>query len=1145
MGTHSHTRSLGLCLMLTAIWSCSVNHPPETSVKRGVAAGPSAPARVGESDQQQSPGPVRNDGLAAAPATAQEGPVSVTAVKFAESQPVAEVALQTVSRGGSDVGANPPPEKKGPENGPIRRQQPPSLEASRTIDPVVQTSNPMAMPTPITSFEGVSSQDNAAINFFRVLPPDTNGGVGPNHYVQFVNDLMRVYDKSGGALTQPFKVSALFVPLGGICASNDNGDGVVLYDPLANRWLVSQFAFGSISSPPYHECIALSMTSDPTGGYYLYDFALPGAEFPDYPHLGVWSDGYYMTTNQFLNGGPFDGTGAFAFNRAKMLAGDPTANLIYFNLNLASHPEQISGALPSDFDGMTPPPAGRANTFAYFTSTKFSDPADGLRLFDFHADFAVPANSTFTERAESTYAAPLAVAAFDPTSPDRASVQQPPPGTNTTALDAITDRLMHRLQYRNTGSDERLVITHTVGVPGSITIGTFKAAPRYYELRRALPGGNFTVNEQATFAPDTDNRFVGSAAEDNQGNLAVGYSVSSTTTFPSIRYAGRLWSDPPNGLFQGEASIIAGSGSQQSSTNRWGDYSAMSVDPSDDCTFWYTQEYYTAAGQNASTAGWQTRIANFRFPGCTAPPMGTLQGTVTLGSGGGPVAGALVQVSDGHSAGTLANGTYSIRLSPGNYTVQVLPLPNSCAPPSASPVSISNGNTTTLDATLAGSPKLTFQSASFGGNNGNGNGEFDRNECNDVTFIFGNSCSADTNISATLATSTPGVTIVQPNSPLLDVSAGGTTMNTTPFRVSTSLDFLCGTPIDFTLTKTSSQGTAVVPFTMPSCNGGVAANITGSIAAGDPLQTGRLFRDGARSTCASTKSVTLFDSTPRRYDSYTFTNGNATACATVSLTSSCDVFAAAYSGSFNPANILQNYLADPGNSTVGGQVSWSFNVGPGQTFVVVVYELNANSDCSSYSLLVSGIFTDEVGPGACGQLCVINPMPNLTVPVDPGKCGATVNYGPLGSTGSCGPLVGSPASGSFFPIGLTTVTVTSSSTATSKFTVYVPHAANCPVVFTDDPLVVQSTLVKAVHIMELREFVNLMRTQAGLGQFNFTNANVTGFLVKASDIMELRQALDPARAVLGKPPIAYARNPLTAGITVLASDVNEIRNGVK
>ncbi len=529
--------------------------------------------------------------------------------------------------------------------GEARGQSPQTLGAApqAQADPVVQMFAPtLAAPSPSLTFNGINNLDNANAFGFRVLPPDTNGDVGPNHYVQIVNLLFRVYNKSGTPLTAPLKLSSLFAALGGICSTNDNGDPVVLYDPLADRWLLSQFAFQTGFPPPYHECIAISKTPNPTGAYFLYDFVTPGNEFPDYPKLGVWPDGYYMTVNQFTNGGPFNGTGAYAFDRKKMLLGNPSASLIYFNLNLATHPEGIGGALPSDLDGPAPP-AGTPNTFAYFTAVNFGDPADGLRLFDFHVDFAVPANSTFTERPESSYAAPVPVAAFDPTLNSlsglcsvgtfdfRDDIDQPlipgnPAASCNAKLDGIADRLMHRMQYRNFGTYESLVVNHTVDVNFTPSVSTtgHQAGVRYYELRRT-GGGPFSVNDQGTFAPDTDHRWMGSAAMDGSGNLAVGYSVSSTITYPSLRYAGRLASDPPGGLFQGEATLWAGAGSQGNAASRWGDYSGLTVDPTDQCTFWYTNEYYNttnSVGQIPcgilSTACWSTRIGRFRFPTCIA-----------------------------------------------------------------------------------------------------------------------------------------------------------------------------------------------------------------------------------------------------------------------------------------------------------------------------------------------------------------------------------------------------------------------------------------------------------------------------------------------------------------------------------------------
>ncbi len=576
-----------------------------------------------------------------------------------------------VSKAARDLPA-PPPESGLPDRDRPRIRIIPNREFPKAgapahpqdgLDLARQSSAPEPnMPAPLGAFEGLNNTDNFTVVGFRVSPPDTNGDVGPGHYVQTINLLVRVYDKTGAPLTAPFKMSSLFAPLGGICSTNDNGDPIVLYDPLADRWLISQFAFTGLTTPPYHQCIAVSRTGNPAGTYNLYDFVMPGSNFNDYPHFGVWPDAYYMTDVQFLSGGSFNGTGAFAFDRAKMLAGDPTASFIYFNLDLASHPEGIGGLLPADLDGKLTPPAGAPNPMAYFVATEFGDPIDGLRIFDFHADFASPASSTFVERPGS----PLPVAAFDPISlPGRDDIPQP--GVVLSQfLDSISDRLMHRLQYRNRGGFESLVVNHTVDADPA---GAFLAAVRYYELRNPAPGGAYFVQEQATFAPDTTHRWMGSAAVDHQGNLAVGYSVSSAAVFPGIRYAGRLVTDPPGGLFQGEATLIPGSGVQTSTSSRWGDYSMLAVDPVDECTFWYTTEYYTAASQATSPAGWLTRIGRFAYPSCVPAPIGSLTVTVTECAGGAPVDGATVSLNGVLYGTTGSTGVFTNRVAPGTYTV--------------------------------------------------------------------------------------------------------------------------------------------------------------------------------------------------------------------------------------------------------------------------------------------------------------------------------------------------------------------------------------------------------------------------------------------------------------------------------------------
>lgn len=623
-------------------------------------------------------------------------PYSAQAVDFAISPPLSEMGIDTKEvesmRREKNFDVEAPEKNSSPPFSGIT-DSPSALAAS------IQSSVPAPnIPAPASPpFEGLSNQDNAdhpALGF-RVLPPDTIGDVGPNHYVQSVNLLFRVFDKSGTPLTPPQPISVLFAALGPPCSNTDDGDPIVLYDSFADRWIITQFMVSGAA--PLSQCFAISQTGDPTGAYFTYRFVMPNLKFNDYPKFGVWPDGYYWSNNQFnLAGTAFLGVGVFALNRAKLLAGDPTANFIFFDLETAV--PNARSMLPSDADGLVAPPAGAPNVFSYFNANEFVGETDSLRLYEFHADFNNPANSTFTQRAES----PVAVAAFDPRSPAGLDdIEQPPPAGATAALDSISDRLMHRLQYRNFGTHESLIVNHTVNVGTGITLATHQAGIRYYELRRT-PGGSWTVNEQATFAPDAENRWMGSAAMDNAGNLAVGYSVSSTTVFPSIRYAGRLATDPPNGLFQGENTLQAGGFSQVSTASRWGDYSSLNVDPTDDCTFWYTQQYY-AADNPATTIEWQTKIGQFKFAECVAPAQGTLQVNVTNCETGLPVTGATVSVDGNLYGATQSGGSFSTQLTPGIFMVNATATNFIGASTNAN---ITNGATTVVSLCITPTPVI-------------------------------------------------------------------------------------------------------------------------------------------------------------------------------------------------------------------------------------------------------------------------------------------------------------------------------------------------------------------------------------------------------------------------------------------------------
>jgi hypothetical protein len=471
----------------------------------------------------------------------------------------------------------PSPRKKDNDN--------PKVQVGSTTnvkDPVVQTvMAPLAMPTPIINIAGVPFP---GVNC-HCSPPDTNGEVGATQYVQIVNEGYQVFNKTTGAsVLGPASISSIWTGFTGLCETSGAGDPVVLYDQLANRWVITQFAGGSVVTD---ECIAISQTSDATGSYFRYGFHL-GSNFMDYPKLGVWPDAYYMGSNMFT-GNTYLGPQPYAFDRNRMLSG-LSATFITPGLQNPS----LSLLLPGDVDGSIQPPAGAPNPFLGTAGTSWP-------LYRYHVDFTTPANSTFT------LASNLSAAAFTEIC---ASNCVPQSGTST-VLDGLGDRPMFRLAYRRfLDGHEALVGNRSVSSGGVSGI-------RWFEINNAT-SGTPTFVQQSTYQPDTTWRWMGSIAMDSRGNMALGFSASSSSIFPQIRYAGRLATDPLNSLAQGEAHLIDGGGSQTSS-NRWGDYSDMTVDPVDDCTFWFTSEYYQA------TAGvdWRTRIGSFKFTGCSAGPTPT------------------------------------------------------------------------------------------------------------------------------------------------------------------------------------------------------------------------------------------------------------------------------------------------------------------------------------------------------------------------------------------------------------------------------------------------------------------------------------------------------------------------------------------
>lgn len=541
----------------------------------------------------------------------------------------------------------------------------------------------LPMPPVGVNFEGINSNDNFAAYGFRIVPPDTIGDVGPDHYVQAVNSLFRVFDKNGNPLTPPLKMSNLFTSLGTACSVRDDGDPIVLYDTLADRWILSQFCK---NFPPFRQMIAVSRTSDPTGDYFVYEFVMPNVKLNDYPKLAVWPDAIYMSTDEFY-GSEYAGSGVFAFDRSRMYEGDPVASYIYFDL-ASPTTIRLGGLLPVDLDGLTPPPDGLPGMFVGYTATEYGDTADAIRLFEFSADFTTPSNSSFSE----TSGSPFTVPPFDPTSPaGRADIDQPVPGEK---LDSQSDRLMYRAAYTAVGDEALLTVNQTVQISESGL--PYRAGLRVHVLKRSGSGG-FQMLDSSTAGSDETSRFMGAAAADTSGNIAVAYSTSNNEKPPGIFYTGRLASDPP-GTFRREGELISGTGVQTAFGFRWGDYTGLSVDPSDGCTFWMTNQYYSLESQTESPFGWRTRTGSFRFPECVDSPAAAITGTVTDADTGLPVEGAKVDLGSGISRYSSASGSFGpASVSGGNYDATVTA--EGYLPASVSIVSVA-GQTVSVDITL-------------------------------------------------------------------------------------------------------------------------------------------------------------------------------------------------------------------------------------------------------------------------------------------------------------------------------------------------------------------------------------------------------------------------------------------------------------
>ena len=580
------------------------------------------------------------------------------------------------------------PEREPPQPAPTIVPGGPAARTGRNAEQSITgiTPGPSApAPAPIQSFDGLDFA-----NWGAGHPPDTNGDVGPQYFIQTVNTSIGVYRKTDDVRVAAFTFDTFMSQgqFGNLCDTDNFGDPIVLYDTFEDRWVITDFAFqldgsGNVINPPgSFQCLAVSKSGDPvTGGWNFYSINTAGG-LGDYPKFGIWPDGIYMTVNMFdySAGGSYQNPRAYAFNKGQMYAGAPSVQVVSFDL-----PASDFTVLPSNgrLQTGTPPP-GTPN---YYLSTwQFTN---ALSVYKFHVDWNSISLSTFT--GPDT---PLAATSW----PNASVPNAPSQGGNN--LDVLQIRAMMQVQYTNLNGAESLWATHTVRRQDTNGF----AASRWYQVN--VTGGTVNSNlpQAVTWDPDGANvlyRFVPSLALNKAGDMALGYSTSSSTTKPAIKYAGRLSSDPANTFSQTEQTLLQGTGTQTgscggSTCTRWGDYSAMTLDP-DGCTFWYTNEYYATDGLNDLT-----RIGAFRFSSCQQSVIqtGVISGTVTDGTN--PIAGATVTLGS-RTATSDSGGAYSFSGLPAGTYSSISATAAGYSTVSATSIVVTSGGATTQNFALAAS----------------------------------------------------------------------------------------------------------------------------------------------------------------------------------------------------------------------------------------------------------------------------------------------------------------------------------------------------------------------------------------------------------------------------------------------------------
>lgn len=689
------------------------------------------------------------------------------------------------NRPGPTQAATPLPLKYTPGTEP--KGSAPNLD--RWQDPVVQDA-PINPPSGITlrSFEGISFANAGNSGW----PPDTNGDVDDTYYIQTVNIAIGIYEKSTGAPVTIITFNDFFNGTKTACDYANRGDPVVVYDRLADRWLISDFAWLQ-DGGPYYECVAVSKTGDPvTGGWWMYAIKISDDSLDDYPKLGVWRDEYVISFNMFnYDDGDYDFNGAsvWAFRKSKMIAGQ-SVPYVAFKISADTG---YATLLPSH--ALSLPPLGAP---AYLATASIPNQ---LNLWELHVDWSN------TNTASLTGPTNMEVATF--ASAD--SIAQPGSDVGTVPyLDSLSPRPMMQLIYQSVGGVESLWMTHTVAHRG-------KAAKRWYEVRS--PDTNPFVYQQGTYQPTNDNYWMGALAVDQDGNMALGYSLSDTDKYPSIYYTGRLNGEGLGLLPQGNNAIIDGGGSQTDAgrgMTRWGDYSSMSLDPIDNCTFWYTTEYYSTTG-----VIWQTRIAALKFPSCGQPKgyiKGYVRNAITLQGIPGVTVSARSD-DQAMTAVTTATGAYTITLAADTFSLTAGPkAPGYPSTKIISNVVMTAGETTAQDLLL--SPVAYLEEARHQiadiSPNANYNGSAEPGEAGIKLWntLSNTGAITATHVTARLESLTTGVTVTQAAARYPNILAGQQASNIYPFLFDISPDLACGSEIEFFKTITDSLHTYTTTFTI-------------------------------------------------------------------------------------------------------------------------------------------------------------------------------------------------------------------------------------------------------------------------------------------------------------------------------------------